>query len=225
MGKGYFVKELKTICPTCLAEISRENAVIINPDLIRPLLPEYDLYTDPNPQTKENQITKLSEEVGLIGEIIMWATLKTTNYKRNVLFDSSMRHRKWFVNLFDLVQKRPEGKAFRTAIIGVEPKSEKSYKDQIEKRNNESTRKTQVDFAMKAQADVKQTLVELEHKVNRAVIVQNPGIQSSIEDFALVIFCKERGEKPLVLSVRELEKKADDLLHLCETLLPPAKLS
>ncbi len=73
--------------------------VIVDPDEIRQLFPEYSLYVAQNPE-KAGEMTR--KEAGFIVEIL---TLSALQAGKNVLVDGSLRDHEWYSNYFDRLKK------------------------------------------------------------------------------------------------------------------------
>lgn len=85
--------------------------VIVDPDEIRRLLPEYHMYIDDNPELA-GELT--SKEAGFIAEILTLAALQAG---KNVLQDGSLRDANWYQQYFSRLRK--EFPSVRQAILHI----------------------------------------------------------------------------------------------------------
>ena len=85
--------------------------VIVDPDEIRRLLPEFNMYIDENPELA-GALTR--KEAGFISEILTLAALQAG---KNVLQDGSLRDSGWYQIYFQRL--RTEFKHLRQAILHV----------------------------------------------------------------------------------------------------------
>lgn len=74
--------------------------VIVDPDEIRQLFPEYGLYVDQNP-LKAGEMTR--KEAGYIVEILTLAALQAG---KNVLVDGSLRDSTWYTEYIESLRKQ-----------------------------------------------------------------------------------------------------------------------
>lgn len=211
VGKSYLIKHLSH---SYFPQLHIDNSIIINADLIRPLLPEYGLYDTKN--QKDKQIKLLNKEVGLLCELILWASLEY-NTNKNIIFDSTLRHTPWFKWLFKTLSSEYKDK-YQLAMIGVIPKDMKTLKDQVMKRNGDLNRKTQWKFVKEIAKDVNKSLYELKRLVHVAINITNPGNTfdddtDNANQFIFDIFCNYTSNQFQVNSVDIADK---DLLHKCD---------
>ena len=90
--------------------------VVVDPDEIRQLFPEYGLYVAQNP-SKAGELTR--KEAGYIVEIL---TLSALQAGKNVLVDGSLRDWEWYSTYFDKL--RMEYPSLKIALLHVvAPKS------------------------------------------------------------------------------------------------------
>jgi len=75
-----------------------DTFVTVDPDEIRRLLPEFELYLEHNPEMAGENTMK---EAGFIAEILTQVALKAG---KNVLVDGSLKDAEWYRNYFDLLR-------------------------------------------------------------------------------------------------------------------------
>ena len=174
----------------------RKNSILINADLIRPLIPDYHFFEWPN---TEGAIEFMSKEVGLLCELILWASLEHSTDK-HIIFDSTLRHTQWFKGLFQNISEcNNNNVTYKIAMIGVLPKSMEQLKSQIIERNRKEYRNTEWEFVENIMDDVNRSLFELKEYVDVAINITNPGSNSepnepesvSLGEFDVDIFCRD----------------------------------
>ena len=67
-----------------------EQFILVDPDQIRQMLPEWDGYVERDPMTAA---VKTQKEAGHIAEILGYRALR---HRRNVIFDGSLRDVEWY---------------------------------------------------------------------------------------------------------------------------------
>ena len=93
-GKTHTVRKLSSS-----GQFPLKSFVSVDPDEIRRLLPEYNVYIANNPLTA-GELTR--KEAGLIAEILTEAALERD---RNVLVDGSLRDADWYQNYFEVLRE------------------------------------------------------------------------------------------------------------------------
>ena len=224
VGKTYFRTHLQSICPQCLPEVDHENAIIISPDIVRPLLPEYGLYDVEIQKEKEQQIELLGKEVGLICELLLWTAIEGQSTK-HIVFDSSLRHTEWFKWLMETI--RDEYPSRKMAMVGLLPQSMDQLKQQVLKRNVENDRYTEWTFVKRVAGDIERSLFELKPLVDVAVNVTNPGISMDsvdvLKQFPIRVHFKESMDgdgvgKEVELTLYDISRKKKSLLSIGESI-------
>ena len=130
------------------------DMVHISGDLIRQLLPEWIYYVNKNRKKNRNRnrnknenhykddddddddskwIPLLSNEVGLISEILLWESFKMN---KNILFETSLRYTDWFENIL-FPKIRLKYSHYKIAIINVKPINLQSLLLNVEKINDD----------------------------------------------------------------------------------------
>jgi hypothetical protein len=105
-GKGYVMRKLVEN-----GRFPLKAFVIVDPDEIRRLLPEYHMYVDENPELAGSMTRK---EAGFVAEILTLAALQAG---KNVLQDGSLRDSDWYKVYFKRL--RAEFPSLRQAILHV----------------------------------------------------------------------------------------------------------
>lgn len=90
-----------------------DSFVLVDPDEIRRMLPEFELYLDYNPTLAGEKTRK---EAGLIAEILTNAAL---NLGLNVLVDGSLRDAHWYEHYFAILRKSYSHKGLKIGILHI----------------------------------------------------------------------------------------------------------
>lgn len=102
-GKTHTIRQLHAN-----GQFPLESFVSVDPDEIRRLLPEFDVYIETCPE-RAGELTR--KEAGMIAEILTEAALE---HGQNVLVDGSMRDAAWYQNYFDALRH-----SFPTLKLGI----------------------------------------------------------------------------------------------------------
>jgi len=105
-GKGFVIRWMDK-----QKYLPLENFIVVDPDAIRQVLPEWDLYVSANPETAGDMTQK---EAGCIAEILGYRALRD---RYNVIFDGSLRDTKWYTTYFQRLRDNFPG--IRIMILHV----------------------------------------------------------------------------------------------------------
>jgi hypothetical protein len=90
-----------------------ERFLLVDPDEIRRMLPEFEMYLNQHPELAGEKTRK---EAGLIAEILTQVAL---NLGLNVLVDGSLRDAHWYENYFAELRRSHGGQGLRIGILHV----------------------------------------------------------------------------------------------------------
>jgi len=125
-GKGYVVRWMDQN-----GYLPMEEFVVVDPDIIRQMLPEWDAYVN---YDSESAGDKTQKEAGHIAEILGYKALRN---RYRVIFDGSLRDAKWYMSFFERIRDHFPG--IRIMILHI-----LSEKDEVlrraEKRGEETGR-------------------------------------------------------------------------------------
>lgn len=123
-GKGYVVKWMSE-----RGYLPMEQFVVVDPDQIRQLLPEWETYVRKDSELAGNMTQK---EAGMIAEILGYRALRD---RHNVIFDGSLRDAGWYSKYFH--QLRVNFPGIRIMILHIV-----ADKDEVLRRAEERGKKT-----------------------------------------------------------------------------------
>mmetsp|Transcript_69498 Transcript_69498/g.226336 ORF Transcript_69498/g.226336 Transcript_69498/m.226336 type:complete len:245 (-) Transcript_69498:500-1234(-) len=109
-----------------------DSFVVVDPDQIRQMLPEWELYVDKNPD-RAGELTQ--KEAGCIAEILGYRALRQ---RLNVVFDRSLRNAEWYMEFFG--QLRVQFPGIRIMILHITADIEQVLKN-ADDRAKETGRK------------------------------------------------------------------------------------
>jgi len=105
-GKGYVIRWMDKH-----KYLPLENFIVVDPDAIRQMLPEWDMYVAADPERAGDMTQK---EAGCIAEILGYRALRD---RFNVIFDGSLRDTKWYTSYFQRLRDNFPG--IRIMILHV----------------------------------------------------------------------------------------------------------
>jgi hypothetical protein len=106
-GKGFVIRWMNK--QKCLP---LEQFILVDPDQIRQMLPEWDGYVERDPMTAA---VKTQKEAGHIAEILGYRALR---HRRNVIFDGSLRDVEWYKLYFEKLRQQFPG--IRLMILHIQ---------------------------------------------------------------------------------------------------------
>jgi hypothetical protein len=107
-GKSYTIRHL-----AASDRFPLESFVTVDPDEIRRLLPEFELYLDHNPEEAGESTRK---EAGFIAEMLTQIALKAG---RNILVDGSLKDADWYQNHFNILRQDYNDVGLRIGILHI----------------------------------------------------------------------------------------------------------
>mmetsp|Transcript_77730 Transcript_77730/g.222801 ORF Transcript_77730/g.222801 Transcript_77730/m.222801 type:complete len:406 (+) Transcript_77730:37-1254(+) len=126
-GKGYVARWMKE-----QGYFPLDSFVVVDPDQIRQMLPEWELYVDKKPD-RAGELTQ--KEAGCIAEILGYRALRQ---RLNVVFDGSLRNAEWYMEFFG--QLRVQFPGIRIMILHITADIEQVLKN-ADDRAKETGRK------------------------------------------------------------------------------------
>ncbi|CAK0879498.1 unnamed protein product, partial [Prorocentrum cordatum] len=97
-GKGYVVRWLDK-----MGYLPLKDFVVVDPDQIRQMLPEWERYVKHDPASAG---AKTQKEAGHIAEILGYKALR---HRYRVIFDGSLRDAKWYMRFFEKIREQFPG--------------------------------------------------------------------------------------------------------------------
>jgi len=158
-GKGHVINYMDTNGYFPLASF-----VLVDPDEIRSLFPEYELYKSENP-FKAGEMTR--KEAGYIVEIL---TLFAMQAGKNVLVDGSLRDWEWYGEYFD--QLKGDYPAVKISILHIDAPRDVIIK-RAEARGNITGRKIPIETLEMAIRQVPISVAKLKDQVDSYYKVNN----------------------------------------------------
>lgn len=160
-GKSYTVRELdaKGLFPL-------ESFVVVDPDEIRRLLPEFNVYLEKHQEYAGNLTRK---EAGMMAEILTEAALEDA---QNVLKDGSLRDAHWYTNYFSQLRRSVPG--IRLGIIHVTAPLNVIFQ-RVDKRAKETGRVVPRDVLTKNAEQVPKSVAILRDYVDFFLEIDNSG--------------------------------------------------